>query len=140
MEFYYFYTFITYIKLQLWGAWIFSVFVFREEIKMTDNHQALDVYQMIFKDKKESTFSATMKKQRNSISTIQYKLKSDPRHQPEKNLLCHWLNFSWLEYFWTFRISWNLPLIFLKVPSHQFRSAWNWCRSIGLDRCMNRGW
>jgi hypothetical protein len=44
------------------------VFVFREEIKMTDNHQTLDVYQMIFKDKKESTFSATMKKQYKSTA------------------------------------------------------------------------
>jgi hypothetical protein len=27
----------------------------------------------------------------------------------------------------------------LKVPSHQFRSAWKWYRWVGLDEYMDRG-
>ncbi len=77
---------------------------------MTDNHQTLDVYQMIFKDKKESIFSVTKKKQYKS--TVKVKVWSPS--PAGKNLICHWLNSSWPE-FWTFRISWNLPLIFLII-------------------------
>ncbi len=30
--------------------------------------------------------------------------------------------------------------VFLKVPSHQFRSAWKWYAWIGLHMYVNRGW
>jgi hypothetical protein len=38
------------------------------------------------------------------------------------------------------RIEFLILCASLKVPSHQFRSAWQWYGWIGLDIYMNRGW